>query len=128
MDLTPWLDDLASRIDPDDERRLLADWLTFAAGRWPEEVFDPRRRRPAPPRREWPRIPVNHAIADPEQMVLRELAGCSATLAQGGGGLLGVRCNYGTGIVPSLFGAEIVLSPGEKGTNGSIEVARAMAS
>ena len=111
--MTPHLDaclqDLQSRIDPEVEERLLREWTEFLDGRFEGGTFSPRRARPAPPALEWPRIGINAAFEDPELMVLRELAGCSAQLTQGGGAVLNVRCNYSTGILPSLFGAELFM-------------------
>ena len=40
-------------------------------------------------------------------MVLQQYGACASQLARGWGGMLGVRANYGTGIMPSLFGAEL---------------------
>ena len=42
-------------------------------------------------------------------MVVQQLEMCSKSLAEGSGALPAVRCNYGTAILPSLFGAEIFL-------------------
>jgi hypothetical protein len=107
-DLAPWLDDLEARIDAADEDRLLAEWKAFAEGACPTPVFRPRRARPAPPRRDWPTIPIDDAIDDPRSMLLRQFAMCSGQIAAGGGGLLCVRADYGTGILPSLFGVPVV--------------------
>jgi len=111
--VTPTLDaclqDLQRRIDPTVENRLFQEWMTFLVGRFEGGIFSPRRPQPAPPAFEWPRISTNAAFADPELMVLREFAGCSGSLAQGGGGMLSVRCNYSTAIMPSLFGAELFM-------------------
>jgi hypothetical protein len=42
-------------------------------------------------------------------MILHQLEGLSATLAEGGNLPLNVRCNYSTGIMPSLFGCEMFM-------------------
>jgi hypothetical protein len=52
---------------------------------------------------------VNDALEDYEAMALQQLEQCSQTLAEGSGALLAVRCNYGTAILPSLFGGELFL-------------------
>jgi hypothetical protein len=52
---------------------------------------------------------VNDALEDCEAMALQQLEQCSKTLAEGSGALLAVRCNYGTAILPSLFGGELFL-------------------
>ena len=54
----------------------------------------------------WPKIGVNEAIRDMEKMLLQQLSrvyrnACVKNLQP-----LAIRCNYGTGILPSLFGAE----------------------
>ena len=107
-DLAPWLDDLEARIDAADEDRLLAEWKTFAAGEWTEPLFRPRRSRQAPPRTVWPSIPIDDALDDPRSMLLRQFAGCSQRLADGDGLLMCVRADYGSGILPSLFGVQVL--------------------
>ncbi len=44
-----------------------------------------------------------------EKMALQQFKICSQTLAQGSGNILAVRCNYGTSIIPSLFGAKLFI-------------------
>ena len=66
----------------------------------------PGRRRPSV---EWPHVLVNDALEDCEAMALQQLELCSKALAEGSGALLAVRCNYGTAILPSLFGGELFL-------------------
>jgi hypothetical protein len=108
--LAPWLDDLAARIDPGEEERLLADWIRYARGAWPEPVFTPRPRTARPPRIPWPAVHINDAVLDPALMVLHQLRGCSDQLERGGGSLLCVRCNYGTPTLATVFGVEARLS------------------
>lgn len=100
------LDNLEARIDPQEEERLLAAWEEFAAGRFGSGIFLPQRSRPAPPGVAWPTVTVNAALADFDRMALQQYGLCSAQLAAGEGELLCVRCNYGTGIIPLLFGLE----------------------
>lgn len=87
----------------------MEQWKAFADGRITDGVFSPKRPRPAPPALEWPHVLVNDALKEPEAMVVQQLEMCSKSLAEGSGALLAVRCNYGTAILPSLFGAEIFL-------------------
>jgi len=119
------LNDLEDRIDDDQERRSLENWLTFLAGRWPDEVFTPAPRRPAPPRVEWPDVHIHQAFADLDAMVLSQLAICSDMLAgrhdpsnmfYGSNRRLCVRCNYGTGILPTMLGCELFEMPAETNT------------
>ncbi|HON93001.1 MAG TPA: hypothetical protein PKZ07_15640 [Sedimentisphaerales bacterium] len=103
------LKDLERRIDPQVEEQLLGQWKAFADGRLEKGVFSPKRPKTSPPGCEWPHVLVNDALEDPQAMVVQQLEMCSKSLAEGSGALLAVRCNYGTAILPSLFGAEIFL-------------------
>lgn len=102
-----YLEDLETRIDPEVEEELIAEWCAFTEGRFHGAVFSPRRRRRAPPALAWPAVRVNDALDDYERMLLQQLAGCSAALANGSGALLDVRCNYGSSILPSVFGVKL---------------------
>jgi hypothetical protein len=101
------LHDLEERIDEEVERQLYAEWLDFTEGRFEGDVFTPRRSRLSPSRIDWPAVSVNEAIDDFDKMALQQFGMCSDALAQGSGQLLCVRSNYGTCILPSLFGAEM---------------------
>jgi hypothetical protein len=101
-----YLQDLEDRIDPQVEEDLFTQWRVFADGACTEEVFSPKRPRPSPPQIEWPHVLVNDALEDFDAMALQQLELCSTALAEGSGAVLAVRCNYGTGILPSLFGAQ----------------------
>ncbi len=110
------LDDLEARIDPEDERRILEEWIAFGEGRHEGAVFSPRRRRPSPPGFEWPRATVNEALEDFDAMALQQYGRCSGDLARATGDPLGVRCNYGTSLLPLLFGVTPFLMPPETET------------
>jgi hypothetical protein len=110
------LADLQARIDEKQEQENLAAWQNFLDNRCTEPLFFPPKRTPAPPRMQWPAININDALDDFELMILRELAAMSALLASGGGLRLHVRCNYGTGILPSLFGCPLFVMPRETDT------------
>lgn len=110
------LEDLEERIDPLEERRLLEEWTGFAEGRFEGEVFSPRRQRPAPPRAIWPEIRVNEALEDFDKMALDQFGMCSEALEKADGSVLNVRANYGTCIIPLLFGVEPFLMPEEANT------------
>lgn len=104
--LERYLEDLEKRIAPATEEELLGHWTRFLDGASNPGLFTPRRSRPSPPAVEWPKVTVNEALDDLDRMVLQQLAGCSDALASGNGAVLNIRANYGTGILPSLFGAE----------------------
>ncbi len=115
MQLTPYLEDLEARIDAHVEERNQAAWLRF--WRQPEgDFFVAPARPPAPPCVEWPAIPINDALDDLDAMALREFKSVSDVLAAGGGSRLNIRCNYGTGILPSLFGCRLFLMERDQDT------------
>lgn len=114
--LEQYLVDLENRLDVAVEEELEAEWRVFLEGRCPTPVFRPQRRQPAPARIEWPKIRINPALKDLELMLLRELAAVSAGVAEGNGQILNIRCNYGTTILPSLFGVEIFYMDDEHDT------------
>ena len=105
--LRQYLDDLESRIDPHQEDKLLNEWKQFASGNFTGELFSPRRDTPKPSTLEWPSPTVNQALDDFDMMVLQQLRACSDQLAAGSGWLMNVRANYGTPILPSLFGVKL---------------------
>ncbi|HEY3379172.1 MAG TPA: hypothetical protein VGL77_16955 [Armatimonadota bacterium] len=110
------LADLDERISPDEEKLLFDAWAAFVAGRSPDDVFTPRRTTSVPPKIVWPVVRVNATLDDSEAMALQQLAGCSAALSAASGQLLCVRANYGTCILPSLFGAELFIMEDEHDT------------
>jgi hypothetical protein len=111
-----YLQDLERRIDPRVEEDLFEQWRAFADGCFTGPIFSPRRPKPVAPSVEWPHVLVNDALTDFEAMALQQLETCSKVLAEGNGALLAVRCNYGTAILPSLFGAELFLMEKELDT------------
>ncbi|OPZ19787.1 MAG: hypothetical protein BWZ10_00838 [candidate division BRC1 bacterium ADurb.BinA364] len=110
------LDDLEARLDTAEEARLRGEWDAFAQGRLKCDIFAPRRSKPNPPRVEWPRIAVNQALNDFDAMALQQFGLCSQALAKGDGSALAVRCNYGTSILPLLFGVELFAMDDEADT------------
>ncbi len=109
--------DLDRRLLPDVEENLERQWRAFTNGAVERDVFTPLRlRSAAAPSVEWPAISINDAQRDIDAMLLHQCAACSGLIQQTQGHTLGVRCNYGVGIMPSLFGAEIRLMPESQGT------------
>ncbi len=102
-----YLDDLEARIDPWIEDALWDAWVGFVEGGFQGDIFSPARAEPSPPGITWPHVLVNEALESYEAMALQQLGACSDALARGTGHLMAVRCNYGTGILPTLFGAEL---------------------
>ncbi len=102
-----YLADLEERIDAEVEDHLYAEWRAFTDGEFSGAIFSPRRIRRSLPGVEWSHISVNAALDNDDLMALQQLRACSAALAEGSGALMAVRCNYGTGIMPTLFGAAL---------------------
>ena len=115
MNLSIYLDDLERRINADDENKLASEWLSFADLKLNEGYFAPSRPV-SEPAVDWPDININACIDDIDLMIYRELKSASDTLAKGGGELLAIRPNYGTGIIPSMYGAEVFIMPDEANT------------
>ena len=109
MNVDRYLEDLESRITPEEEERLLQKWRAFCDGRSSEELFVPRRERCSEAKVEWPQISINECQKDFDAMLIGQMKGCSNALASGSGSLMAVRANYGVGILPSLFGADIAI-------------------
>jgi hypothetical protein len=116
--LKKYLDDLESRIDPEVEDDLFEQWKRFWNNETTEEIFSPKRKAAAPSSLEWPAININDAIEDAtfETMMLSQLCGINGCLDLGNGLHLAIRANYGSNIMPSLFGAEVYMMDREYNT------------
>jgi hypothetical protein len=114
--IEPYLEDLERRIEPAEEQALYNAWVQFVEGKYEGEIFSPRRTQASPAGLEWPHVPINDALDDMELMALQQLGACSQALAQGTGAILAVRSNYGTGIMSTLFGADLFLMDREMNT------------
>ena len=119
VDLAPYLDDLASRIDPNEETRIHDAWVGFLEGR-PGSLdatgaFVPPARAPRPATVRWPGIHINDALEDIDLMVLHQLSMVSAALEAGSNAILNVRANYGVSIMTSQLGCEVVVMAREQG-------------
>ena len=114
-DLRPYLEDLERRICPEEELRLEQEWLNFTDGKCAEEVFVPGRKKVASTIA-WPHVMINDALTSYDLMILQQLAPSSGNLELGVGEFLCIRSNYGTGMVPSMLGAESYLMPYETDT------------
>lgn len=114
--LEKYLEDLESRIDDEIENDLMQQWKDFTDGKFQGNVFSPNRKKASKPKVEWPKIMVNDTLNDIDNMVLQQYELCSKALEAGNGEILSVRCNFGTGIIPSLFGAELFIMPYETDT------------
>lgn len=121
------LDDLESRINPDVEDELYSRWVDFVEGRFGGELFMPSRAAAQAAGFDWVRaaadnfggtatarlghFAINDALESYEMMALQQYALASAALESGSGSLMTIRSNYGTCIMPSLFGAKLFIMP-----------------
>ena len=109
------LDDIERRIDPEVEEDYKKQWSSFWEGNVSDKVFTPKRIRTETSGIEIKSVYINDAINDYELMLDSELATVSKRLSEGKGAL-GIRANYGTGIMTSIFGAEIFEMPKKANT------------
>ena len=116
MDLTPYLEDLESRIDPEQEEELWALWVAYARGENTKSPFTPPNRRAVPAGIEWPHVNINDAVADEELMLLSQLERVHHALETSSNHLLVMRPNYGVGNIATMFGAELFIMPYETDT------------
>ncbi|MFI4912036.1 MAG: hypothetical protein ACIAQZ_10260 [Sedimentisphaeraceae bacterium JB056] len=125
------LDDLEERIDPLVEDELYTEWVDFNEGKYQGDFFLPERAKKSPASFDWiqqaadhfggatarlKQIPVNDTLESYEIMALQQYHGASACLETGNGFMMTIRSNYGTCIMPSLFGAELYIMPEETNT------------
>ena len=109
------LEDIERRIDPDTEDDYYSQWKDFWDGKFAGQVFTPKRKSITPPGVKLQNVHINDALHDTELMLDFELEGLSKKLSRPSDAL-GVRANYGTGIMTSLFGAPIFEMPRENKT------------
>lgn len=100
------LEDLEERIDPNEEDHLYQSWLDFVENRFQGKFFLPHRKHARPSRVEWPLVSVNSTLEEYNNMALQQYRLCSQQLEKADGNLLSVRCNFGTSIIPLLFGVQ----------------------
>ncbi|MBQ2737696.1 MAG: hypothetical protein IJF38_03325 [Clostridia bacterium] len=109
------LEDIERRIDPEVEDDYLRQWESFWSGNDQDIIFNPKRKKTFAPNIEVKAFNINDALTDYEIMLNSELERVSRVL-NSGKGALAIRANYGTGIIPSLFGANIFVMPREQNT------------
>ncbi|NLD87960.1 MAG: hypothetical protein GX633_06850 [Clostridiales bacterium] len=109
------LEDIEKRIDCDTEDDFHSQWRSFWSGEFNEVIFAPKRRKTTMPSLEVRQININDALSDLELMLDHQLAKVSHALSVETYAPC-VRANYGTGIMTSLFGAEIFVMPREMDT------------
>ena len=108
---TALLEDIEARIDPEAEEDYIGQWRDFLYDRFDGDIFSPVRRKTSAPTADILRVEnINDALESYDNMLRHQLAGVSDALGKARGNLV-VRANYGTGILSSLFGAEIFVMP-----------------
>ena len=109
------LEDIEKRIDPAVENDFLLQWKDFWGNNCMDVFFVPKRKVVSTPNMDIKRININDCLADYELMLDSQLAMVSDQLSSRTSAL-GMRANFGTGIMTSLFGAEIFQMPREMDT------------
>lgn len=102
------LEDIERRIDPETEEDFIRQWRDFLWNRFEGEIFNPERKKLSPPSVELAPIHINDTFGDYDLMLRSELLKISDALNHKRHNLA-IRANYGTGILSSVFGAEILL-------------------
>lgn len=104
------MEDIERRIDPEVEEDFKNQWRDFLYGRFKGDIFSPKRQKLSAPGVVLQEININDAIDDYDLMLQMQLASVSAFLnTQSLSPCL--RANYGTGILSSLFGAQLFVMP-----------------
>lgn len=109
------LNDIEERIDVEVEEDFLNQWRKFYNGQCKDEIFYPRRKKVSKPKMDILGVNINDAINDHDLMLQYEFNNVSLNLGTPYN-VLCVRANYGTGILSSLFGAEVFVMPYEMKT------------
>ena len=109
------LADIEKRIIPEVEDDFISQWKSFWNGEAKELIFHPKRKIVSNPGIEVRKININDAVEDFELMLASQMEKVNAALVSGRGAL-GIRSNYGTGIMSSLFGAKVFIMPREQNT------------
>ena len=104
------LEYLERNINPDVEDDFIKQWEDFTFDRFYGDIFVPCRKVVAKPFDDLPSININDAIEDYDCMLQHQLAGVCKNLASKPN-CLNVRANYGTGILSSVFGADLFVMP-----------------
>ena len=102
------LEDIERRIDPDAEDDFVGQWRDFLWDRFDGEIFYPERKKLSAPSADFAPIHINDACKDHDLMLRFELLKISAALNHKRHNLA-IRANYGTGILSSVLGAEIII-------------------
>ncbi|MBQ8304623.1 MAG: hypothetical protein IJX90_00175 [Blautia sp.] len=114
FDIHRYLTDLENRLDEAQEEQLLADYYRFADRKMTDRSYFKPERKPCPSSIEWEHIYFNDTFEDYDKMLYKQLLRANDQLTDGGGELLSYRANFGTGLIPSMFGCEVRILPREQ--------------
>lgn len=109
------LEDLERRLNAEAEEDLARQWEDFLFDRFKGEIFIPCRKQVTQPGIELPHVHINDAIDDVDLMLRAQLTGAAADLSTRTNNAC-IRANYGTGIISSMFGAQLYIMPRETET------------
>ena len=109
------IEDIERRIDPETEDDFKKQWEDFLYDRFDGDIFVPKRKKLSPPAVKISGININDAINDYDLMMRAQMTMVSGALNREVNNLA-VRANYGTGIMTSIFGAEVFMMPRENNT------------
>ena len=102
------LEDIERRIDPETEEDFVNQWRDFLWNRFEGDIFNPERKKLSEPSVTMPPIHINDAVSNYDLMLRSELLKISDALNHKRHNLA-IRANYGTGILSSVFGADIII-------------------
>jgi hypothetical protein len=100
------LDRLEAAIDLRWERLKVLQWKALLDFKPARECFPPGQTPEPLPRGRWPDTTAEGALADAEQMMLRQLYTVYETVCHRSRRVPDARCDYGPALLPSMFGAD----------------------
>lgn len=109
------LEDIERRLDSETETDFERQWRDFLFDRFDGEIFAPERKKLSAPTNELEYIHINDAVSDYELMLRKEMNTVSCALGSKSNNIA-IRANYGTGILSSVFGADVFMMPRENNT------------
>lgn len=109
------LEDIERRIDPETEDDFRRQWEDFTYDRFDGDIFTPQRKKLSAAGIDLPKVNINDALEDLDLMLRSQMQTVSWALSRPNINTC-VRSNYGTGIMTSIFCAEIFKMPRENNT------------
>lgn len=121
LSLERYMEDIETRLNEEDELRLLADWdqwlqHTNKAG----SAFSPAKRSSVSSTLDWPHVNINDTIKDDDLAIYRELEVVNANLYRGNNCFHHIRVNTGVGNMASALGAKPFTMPYKADTRPNV--------